>query len=539
MDARAAEEIFLFEGFRLDRGAGGLFHRDDAGSFVPVATGARALDLLILLVRRRGDLVSREEILSAVWPGMTVGDSNLPTQIWALRRVLDRGRANRSCIQTVARRGYRFVAEVAHPAADRRSTFVRLAPVDSTPQSIVAPHLSLVVLPFKTLSDNPGHQCFAERITDDLTTDLSRFTGMRVISRSTASTYRNRPVAAKQIGRELGVRYILEGSIHPSANHVRVNAQLIDAQTDMHLWAERFDCDAGDLFGAQDGITKRAAVGLYTELICTEASRPTEDPDAYKYIFQGRALQFKPMDRQNWANVVSLFERALALDPHSAEAQGWLAHTLVQRALDEVADAPAADIARAAELAARVLAASPRRAFTHLAKGQVLRAQGQYKEALLEYETASAMNPDWPGLYAYLSDGKLWTGSVEDAIPLAMQAIQISPDNPEVANWYFGIGRTHLVQARSREALAWLEKTCSANSGLPTIHAWLASACALDGEIERARSELGQARLLNRDGRYSSISRLKELGHLGVPKVRAMLEDTFFAGLRKAGMPEE
>jgi len=149
MDALTAEGIFLFEGFRLDPEAGGLFQRGDAGVFVPVALGSRALDLLVLLVTRRGDLVSKDEILSAVWPGLTVADSNLPTQIWALRRVLDRGRPNGSCIQTVARRGYRFIAEVRHPPAEVLPASPWVSSPVANRQPITAPPLSLVVLPFE------------------------------------------------------------------------------------------------------------------------------------------------------------------------------------------------------------------------------------------------------------------------------------------------------------------------------------------------------------------------------------------------------
>src|SRR5262249_11202636 len=144
-------------------------------------------------------------------------------------------------------------------------------------------------------SNHRDHHYFAHRITDDLTTDLSRFTGMRVISRRTALTYRSKPVDAKQIGRELGVRYVLEGSVQPSANHVRVNARLIDAEADAHLWAEQFDCDPGDQLGRQSEVTKRSEVGLYAELLRADASQATEYPDALGCILQGRVAQLKPL----------------------------------------------------------------------------------------------------------------------------------------------------------------------------------------------------------------------------------------------------
>jgi TolB-like protein/DNA-binding winged helix-turn-helix (wHTH) protein len=283
MDALAAAEISLFEGFRLDRRAGVLFRRDERGVFTPIAIGRRALDILGVLLARPGDLVSRDEIIEAVWPETTVEDSNLNVQIAALRRILDEGRAEGSCIQTVSGRGYRFVGPVtraelaALPISSRNSGNGGGGPIaeDGEPHGsstgvlahvAAAPRLSIVVLPFTNLSDDREQQYFADGITDDLTTDLSRL-AMFVISRNTAFTYRNKPVDAKQIGRELCVRYVLEGSIRRSGNQVRVNAQLIDAETGAHLWAQRFDREMGDLFTLQDEITSRIAIALNLECL--------------------------------------------------------------------------------------------------------------------------------------------------------------------------------------------------------------------------------------------------------------------------------
>jgi adenylate cyclase len=282
--------------------------------------------------------------MQAVWPGTVVEDNNLTVQILALRRVLDRGRAEGSCIQTIAGRGYRFVSTV-------------------TPEGRgVRPRLSIVVLPFTNLSEDREQQYFADGITDDVTTDLSRLADMFVISRNTAFTYRNKPVDTKQIGRELGVRYVLEGSVRRLENRVRVTAQLIDAETDSHVWAERFDRDAGDLFTLQNEITGRIGLALGSALVIAEAARPTEHPDALDYILRGRAALSKPPTRDNYAEAIGLFERALALDPGSVEAQSLLAIALVRRKLDQMNDSAAsaaADIARAEGLVRQALAVSP------------------------------------------------------------------------------------------------------------------------------------------------------------------------------------
>jgi adenylate cyclase len=529
MDGAASSAIFLFGDFRLDRRTGGLFRRDDRGAVVPVAIGSRALDVLGALVARAGDLVSKDEIMVGVWPGMVVEDSNLTVQISALRRVLDQGRAEGSCIQTVAGRGYRFVTAVTAALEKTAAPAVPSA----------APRLSIVVLPFANLSIDPEQQYFADGITEDLTTDLSRIEGSFVISRNTAITYKDKPVDAKQIGRELGVRYVLEGSVRRSGNQVRVSAQLIDAETNAHVWAERFDRDTSDLFALQDEITSRIAVALNLELVGAEAARPTEHPDALDYVFRGRAAFAKPNSRDICDEAIGFYERALALDPHSVEAQSFLAAALMDRAIGQLSDTKEDDIARAEVLAREALAASPRNWLSHYARGDVLRVQGRYEEAIPEYETVLASNRNWVAALHGLGQCKLFTGSIEETIPLVEQAIRLSPHDPWLGVWYSQIGRVHLLQSRADEAIVWLEKARSANSALPYIHAWLASACGLRGEIERAAAELAEARRLSSDDRWTSIARFRALGNRGVPKIRALHETTMVAGLRKAGMPEE
>jgi TolB-like protein/class 3 adenylate cyclase/Flp pilus assembly protein TadD len=436
----------------------------------------------------------------------------------------------------------RFSSRAGKPADQ---TTVSAAPASSpsttTPlsQPIGAPRLSIVVLPFTNLSNDPDQQYFADGITEDLTTDLSRIAGMFVISRNSAFTYRNKPVDTKQISRELGVRYVLEGSVQRSGNRVRVNAQLINAETDAHLWAERFDSDAVDLFALQNEITSRIANTLNLELVAAEAARPTDNPDALDYILRGRAARLKPNSPDVYAEAISLFERALALDPQSVEAQIQLADSLVGRVLDEMTDSAAVDLARADGLVGQVLAAKPRSADAHYLKGLVLRAQNRREEAAREFETALASNPNLVYALHFLALSKLNAGSIEEAIPLELQAIRLSPRDPRIGWSYWVIGTVHLLQSRTDEAIVWLEKARGAVPAAAIVRRGLASAYALRGETERAAAELGEARRLSSDDRFSSIARLKAAANLGVPKLRALYEATYFAGLRKAGMPEE
>jgi TolB-like protein/DNA-binding winged helix-turn-helix (wHTH) protein len=602
MEALSARGSFLFEGFRLDRR--GLFRRDQDAAAAPVEIGSRALDVLRVLLDRADDLLSRNEIMASAWPGTVVDDNNLNVQISTLRRVLDQDRAQGSCIQTVPGRGYRFVAPVTRvepagksilppPPGNGSSGAVpenKQAPGPGAPDqnggtqplstsparhppwrggtiatvmgalvlvaavaagnwhllwlgnSHRAPRLSIVVLPFSNLGSDPEQQYFADGITEDVTTDLSRIVGMFVISRNTASTYRNKPVDTKQIGRELGVRYVLAGSVQRSGNQARVTAQLIDAATDAHLWAERFDRDIGDLFALQNEITSRIATALGVELIAAEAARPTDNPDAVDYILRGRAAGLKPNSRDTIAERISMFERALALDPQSAEAQSLLANALADRVLDGVTDSAAADMARAEGLVAQALAVSPRSPQAHLAKGQVVRAQGRCEEAIPEYETVLAINRNAANVLNVLAGCKLSTGSIEEVIPLEEQAIRLSPRDPRIGHFYRTIGNVHLLQSRTDEAIVWLEKARSAVPELPFVHALLASAYGLKGDTERAAAELAEARRLRGEGAYLSIAQVKAFsgGYGGAaPKTRALFDATYIPGLRKAGVPEE
>jgi len=387
------------------------------------------------------------------------------------------------------------------------------------------------------LSNDFEQQYFADGITDDLTTDLSRLADMLVISRNTAFTYQGKRVSTKQIGRDLGVRYVLEGSVRRSGDHIRSNVQLIEAETDAHLWAERFDSGTTDLFALQNEITSRIAIALHLELLSAEAARSIGHPDALDYTLQGRATWLKPRSREVYAKAVSLFERALALDAGYIEAQGWLATELASRALDGLTDTPAADIARAEELAARAVTASPRNPHAHFAKGQVLRAQLRPREAVPEYETVIAFNRNHVNALAAIAWCKLYTGSIEEVIPLLEQALRLSPRDPNIGAWYNRIGLVHLARSRIEEAILWFEKACSTNPAQSSVHAYLAACYALNGETERAAAELAEARKLNRDGRYTSIARMGY--QTMMPMVRELFEATLLAGLRKAGMPEE
>ena len=388
----------------------------------------------------------------------------------------------------------------ADALADPLALSAPVAPPVSQP---VAPRLSIVVLPFANLSNDPEQQYFADGITEDVTTDLSRIPHMIVISRNTAFAYQGKRVDTKQIGRELGVRYVLEGSVRRAGSQLRVSAQLIDAATDAHLWAERVDRDTSDLFALQDEITSRIANALGVELIAAEAARSSEHPDVLDYILRGRAAWNKGPTRDNYAQAISLFERALTLDPRSVDARTWLGYALAVRVTNLMSGSAAADMARAGELIGQVLAASPRSALARYAKGQVLRWQGRCEEAIPEYETALDLNRNLVSALNGLGWCKLHAGSMDEVIPLQEQAIRLSPRDPRIAFWYQLIGTAHLLQSRTGEAIVWLEKARSAVPAISGTRSNLAAAYALSGALDRGATELAEARPLRGDGSLS------------------------------------
>jgi tetratricopeptide (TPR) repeat protein len=242
--------------------------------------------------------------------------------------------------------------------------------------------------------------------------------------------------------------------------------------------------------------------------------------------------------RENFTEAIRLYEKALTLDPACVPAKALLARALSARVLDQLADAPLADLERAEGLIGEVLAASPRDPGGHLAKAQVLRARNRFDEAIPEYEIAVALNRNWVIAIAALGQCKFLAGEIEEAIPAQELAIRLSPRDPHIANWYWRIGMVHLLKSRTGEAIEWLQKAQRANPLLPGPRAWLAAAHALAGDADRAAAELAEAGRLGGDDRYSSIVRFKRAVAFG-EKTHALAETTFFAGLRKVGVPEE
>jgi TolB-like protein len=311
--------VFLFEGFRLDRNAGALYRQREDGSFLPIAIGSRALDVLGVLVEQAGDVVTRDKFMTAVWPATVVGETNLNMQVAALRRVLDEGRAESSCIQTVPGRGYRFVMPVTRAAAEVRASAA--LPTRLVPSLPDKP--SLAVMPFQNMSGDPEQEYFADGVVEEIITALSRITWLFVIARNSSFTYKGQAVDAKRVGYELGVRYILEGAVRKAGGRVRISAQLIDATTGAHLWADRFDSFLEDIFELQDEVAASVAGVIEPTLEAAEtrrsADRPTNDLTALDFYL--RALpEWDGFTKNGLLRALDLLGQAIERDPHYGPA---------------------------------------------------------------------------------------------------------------------------------------------------------------------------------------------------------------------------
>jgi adenylate cyclase len=413
--------------------------------------------------------------------------------------------------------------------------------IAAAPAPVSARRLSVIVLPFSNLSDDPQKQYFADGITEDLTTDLSRIGDSFVISRTTAFTFKDKPVSAKEIGQQLGVRYVLEGSVQPLGRQIRVNAQLIEAQTESHVWSQRYDRDVANLSDLQTDITNQIAGALRLVLVRAEASRTSNNPDAADLILQGRAVLLKPLTLDGYSDAIRLFEQALALDPNSPEAQALLASTLANRTLDQSIDTKDADLKRADQLVSRVLAANPDYVPGHYAQGSIYRARGQWAAAAQEYEAIIARNDSEANALHFLGQCRLFTGAIDEVIPLEQKAIHLDPLDPQIAYKYARIGLVYLLQSRADDAVVWLEKARYANPKLPFVRPWLAAAYGLKGDKEDAAAELEEARKLSSAGTFQNLTTVKTRNQqiFGKTPVFNLMEDTYFAGLLKAGLPNE
>jgi adenylate cyclase len=417
------------------------------------------------------------------------------------------------------------------------------------PGTTKAPRLSLVVLPFENLSGDPDQEYFADGITEDLTTDLSRLPGSLVIARNSAFTYKGKVVDPKQVGRELGVRYILEGSVRRIGNEVRVNAQLINAETGAHLWADRFDSDLADLGQLQNEITGRIASSLNVELIEAESRRSLQErpdnPDAVDLTMRGLAVWWRPRSKENNMEARALFEQAIQLDPQDPEALAGLAVTHATDVGNGFSETPEDQLRQAEDAAARALAIDPNHALAHYARGIVLMLQsrfektaqqGRFEEAILAYKAALAANPNFALPRLLIANCLNSLGRFQEALAAARDGVRVSPRDPQLNQFHLAASDAALDLGYEKEAVEWARKSVDAHPSYVWGYLHLASAYALNGQLTEARTALATANRL-RPG-ITIAEFMREWTNPTENAAATALLERQVAGLRKAGMPE-
>jgi len=404
--------------------------------------------------------------------------------------------------------------------------------------STEAPRLSIVVLPFTNLSGDPSQDYFADGITEDLTTDLSRLAGSFVISRNTAFTLKGKAVDARQIGRELKVRYVLEGSVRRMGRTIRVNAQLIDAGTGAHLWAEQMDVDQGTLATSQDnfGIASRLAKTLSVELVNVEGRRaPQANPDAVDLTMRGWSILNGGPGQDDVKRSVAMFEDALRIDPDNSQARVGLAQafTLVHRNRWD----PERDriLARADEAVTRAIALSPNYAHAHYVKAEVLALSRRFDAALATYDRAIALDPNHAAAYVSRGRALIAIGRAAEAMAPVEKAIRLSPRDPDLFIWYYVLCHAHTHLARDAPAIEWCLKSTA--TGKSFWGAWTDLAAAYAWRGQKAEAAAAVAELLKvRPG--FTVETLAQDGaqYSDNPTFRKEFE-RIVEGARKAGLP--
>jgi adenylate cyclase len=403
-----------------------------------------------------------------------------------------------------------------------------------------APRLSFVVLPFANLSSDPDQEYFADGITDDLTTDLTRISGSFVIARNTAFTYKGKPVDVKQLGRELGVRYVIEGSVRRTGDRVRANVQLIDAETGAHLWADRFDTDRANAAEAQAEITGRLARTLNSELV-QDAGRRIEheravDPDARDLVMRGWAWSHRPVSVATRQEARRAFEQALEVDPGSVDARIGLATILLNNIIDSRSSATQQDQARAEALLLEALEHGANRSMAHQAMGNLRRVQNRLIEARIEGETAIALDRNNAGAHFGLGQTLMVMGKPEAAIPYIEKAIRLNPHATNNSFPYWALGACHLFLGHLDEAIDLLRKSRATNPRFYWIHRWLAGALGFKGDLDEARALLTEGIKLRPD--VNSLARYRAQFPWSDPQYLTLRANSMEAGLRRAGFPE-
>ena len=523
--------LYLFEDYGLDTDRRELSR---GTSLIPVEP--KVFDLLVYVIRNREHVVSKDDLVAAIWNGRVVSESALTTCINAARTAIgDSGEAQR-LIKTLPRKGIRFVGIVREDegkppaAAPTVTTFEPSHPSPALPDKP-----SIAILPFANLSGDPEQEYFADGMVEDIITALSRMRWLFVIARNSSFTYKGRAMDMRQVGRELGVRYVLEGSVRKAGKRVRIAGQLIDASTGTNMWADRFEGQLEDIFDLQDQVTASVVGAIAPKLEQAEIERakrkPTQNLDAYDHFLRGMACVHR-WTREANAEALRHFANAIQLDSDFAAAYGMAARCYAQRkGSGWTIDRPK-EAAEAERLARRAATLGRDDAVALYAAGMALAfVVGDLDGGATLIARALVLNPN--SAWGWLFSGwvKVWRGEYEVAIEQVAHAMRLSPSDPHVFNMRAAAASAHFFAGRYGEALSWAGAAVSEQPNHLIGQCILAASSALGGRLTEARNALVHLCQLEPTLR---LSNLKDLMPLKRSKDLAKLAE----GLRKAGLPE-
>ncbi|MEY9879974.1 winged helix-turn-helix domain-containing tetratricopeptide repeat protein [Bradyrhizobium sp. USDA 329] len=517
---------FQFEDFLLDPERRELRHADTL-----VALEPQVFDLLTHLVRNRDRVVTRDNLLDAVWNGRIVSDSTLTSRINAARRAVgDSGEAQR-LIRTVARKGVRFIGEVSELSAAARPAAAS-PPSEAAPTGLPLPDRpGIAVLPFTNMSGEAEQDYFSDGISEDIITALSKLRWFFVIARNSSFIYKGRAVHLRRIAEELGVRYVVEGSVRKDGDRVRITAQLNDVASGSHLWAERYDRELADVFAVQDEITERIVAAIEPQLYAAESfhaeRKPPDSMDAWDLVMRALSHYWR-VTRQDHVVAQALLEKAISLDPNYGKALGLLGTSYMFTAhMGWMEMAAAVFLAERAARAA--IRADDEDAWAHNALGHVHLFARRFEHSLAEFEAALRLNPNFALAQGYHGLALSYCGRWQDAEEAARRAIRLSPRDP-YAPVYFGIAAyARFLGGDYAEAIRLAQEALRQRSDFVGAHRVVTAAAGMDGQMEMAHAALKE---LRRAQPNVSLAWIAEF----MPIKLAPDRDRYLEGFRRAGL---
>ena len=500
-----------------------------------VTVEPQVFDLLEYLIRNRDRIVCKDDLIEGVWNGRIVSDSTLSSRITATRHAIGDDGERQRLIRTIPRKGFRFVGDVDQTQETRDSS----AKSGPSAAYVVPPSLpdkpSIAVLPFANLSGEPGQDYFVDGIIEEVITALSQFRWLFVIARSSSFTYKDRAIDVKQVGRELGVRYVLEGSVRKAVNKVRITAQLIDSTTGAHLWANRFDGAIENIFDLQDQVTADIVGAIGPKLEEAEIERakrkPTDSLDAYDFYLRGMA-SFHKMNKGSMDDALRLFQKATELDLGFASAYGMAAYCYVWRKTNGWATDRTHEIAEATRLS-QLAAEFGRHDAIALGTGGFALAHvvGDLDGGAAMIDHARALNPNLATLWLLSGWVRTYLSEPEIAIEHLTRAMRLSPFDPQAFVTHLVIGFAHFIAGRYDEAAIWAEKALREQPNFAGSARVAAASNAFLGRMDRAQIAMARLRQIDPSLR---VSNLKNVTPLRSPEDLARYAD----GLKRAGLPE-